>query len=310
MLVAAALGVGAFVPVQTAVNDRLRASIGAPIPTAFVSVFLAFLCGVVVALIASGGSFDLAVAAEEPWWVWIGGMMGVIFLTGNVIIFPKLGVVETIVIPILGQVVMALAIDHFALFGAAENSVRFWRLLGAAVVVVGIATVHVVPAPGEVLVPVGKGDAGEVSVWFWRAVGVMMGMCSATQTAVNGYLGTVLGSSLQAGTVNLAVGSFLLLTLTLSLPSSRRAVLLRIDPGPWWMWLGGIFGTVLVVGAAMLAPVLGTGTTVIGMLAGTIICGQIVETGGFLGTPRQRLHASRVTGLILVFVGVAMVRVL
>ena len=70
------------------------------------------------------------------------------------------------------------------------------------------------------------------------------------------------------------------------------------------------FGTVLVVGAAMLAPVLGTGTTVIGMLAGTIICGQIVETGGFLGTPRQRLHASRVTGLIFVFVGVAMVRVL
>lgn len=242
--------------------------------------------------------------------MWIGGMMGVIFLTGNVIIFPKLGVVETIVIPILGQVVMALAIDYFALFGAAENSVSFWRLLGAAVVVVGVVTVHVVPAPGEVLAPVGEGDAGEVSAWLWRAVGVMMGMCSATQTAVNGYMGTVLGSSLQAGTVNLAVGSILLLALTLSLPSSRRAVLSGIDPGPWWMWLGGIFGTVLVVGAAMLAPVLGTGTTVIGMLAGTIICGQIVETGGFLGTPRQRLHASRVTGLILVFVGVAMVRVL
>lgn len=53
--------------------------------------------------------------------MWIGGIMGVIFLTGNVIIFPKLGVVETIVIPILVQVVMALASDHFALFGCGQG---------------------------------------------------------------------------------------------------------------------------------------------------------------------------------------------
>ena len=310
MLVGAALGVGAFVPIQTAVNDRLRASIGAPIPTAFVSVFSAFLCAVIIALVVSGGSLDLARAAGEPWWVWIGGIMGVIFITGNVIIFPKLGVVETIVIPILGQVIMALAIDHFALFGAVENRISFWRLLGAAVVIAGIVMVHVVRAPGELDSSVVEGDAGEVSVWIWRAVGVMMGMCSATQTAVNGYLGTVLGSSLQAGSVNLAVGSVFLLTLSLSLPKSRRAVFSGVKPGPWWMWIGGIFGTILVVGAAMLAPILGTGTTVIGMLAGTIICGQIIEAGGLLGTPRQRLQLSRVIGLILVFVGVAMVRVL
>lgn len=310
MLVGTALGVGAFVPIQTAVNDRLRASIGAPLPTAFVSVFFAFLCGVVVALIASGGSFDLERAAGEPWWVWIGGMMGVIFLAGNVIIFPKLGVVETIVIPILGQVIMALAIDHFALFGAVENKVGFWRLIGASVVVAGIVMVHVVRAPGDALGPFEEGEAGEASAWIWRAIGVMMGMCSATQTAVNGYLGTVLNSPLQAGSVNLAVGSILLFTLCLVLPNSRRAMLSGVKPGPWWMWLGGIFGTVLVAGAAMLAPVLGTGTTVIGMLAGTIICGQIIEAGGLLGTPRQRLQVSRVIGLILVFLGVAMVRVL
>lgn len=186
----------------------------------------------------------------------------------------------------------------------------FWRLLGAAVVVAGIVMVHVVRAPGEIPVPPAEGDAGEASVWIWRAVGVVMGMCLATQTAVNGYLGTVLNSSFQAGSVNLAVGSVLLLTPSFVLPNSRRAVLSGIEPGPWWMWIGGIFGTVLVVGAAMLAPMLGTGTTVIGMLAGTIICGQINEAGGLLGTPRQRLQTSWVVGLVLVFLGVATVRVL
>ena len=72
--------------------------------------------------------------------------MGAVFFAGNVIIFPKLGVVATIVIPILGQVMMALAIDHFALLGSVENWGRFWRLLGAAVVVAGIVLVHAVRA--------------------------------------------------------------------------------------------------------------------------------------------------------------------
>lgn len=110
--------------------------------------------------------------------------------------------------------------------------------------------------------------------------------------------------------MNLAVGSFLLPALTLTLLRSRKAVLSGIDPGPWWMWLGGIFGTVLIVGAAMLAPVPGTGTTAIGILVGTIFYGQIIEAGGILGTPRQHVHAPRVIGLILVFVGVVMVLVL
>ena len=64
------------------------------------------------------GLFEFARAAGEPWWVWIGGIIEVVFVSGKVTIFPKLGMVETIVIPFLGQVMMALAIDHLALFGA------------------------------------------------------------------------------------------------------------------------------------------------------------------------------------------------
>lgn len=76
------------------------------------------------------------------------------------------------------------------------------------------------------------------------------------------------------------------------------------------MWIGGIFGAFLVVSAAMLAPVLGMGITVIGMLAGTIICGQVIEACGLLGTPRLHLQVLRVIGLILMTLGAAMVRVL
>lgn len=311
MLTIAAMIAGAVIPAQTAVNSRLRASIGAPIPAAFISFFIAFVCAVVLAgtlAAASGPSINLGQTVGEPWWVWIGGVMGVIFITGNVLLFPKIGSVETVVLPILGQVVMALVIDHFGLFGAVETPVGMLRALGALVVVAGIVLVHVVGRQ-----PAGDTQTGlthDPAVWGWRALGVFMGMCSASQTAANGYLGKVLGSSIQAGAVNLGVGVVLLFLLSMIFKDSRAALLSGVQPGPWWMWLGGVFGAIFVIGAATLSPIIGTGATVIGILAGTILAGQLIERFGLFGAPRSVLQPTRVIGLLLVFLGAVMVRVL
>ncbi|KAA8746795.1 DMT family transporter [Corynebacterium tuscaniense] len=307
MLILAAMAVGAVIPAQTAVNSRLRTSVGAPLPTSFYSFTVAFLCAVTLAVAISGFRWDFAAAAAEPWWVWIGGVMGTVFLTGNVLLFPRLGSVETVVIPILGQVIMALVIDQFGIFGAPQTEASALRLLGAVVVLAGIVCIHVLRHNSDGAI---RSHAGGGSLWGWRAFGVFMGMCSATQTAANGYLGTVLGSSIQAGAVNLAVGATLLFLLSLTFRSSRQALLSTIEPGPWWMWLGGVFGAIFVVGMATLAPIIGTGATVIGQLAGTIICGQVIERFGFFGSPKTPLHANRVVGLVLVFIGAVLVRAL
>lgn len=307
MLILAAMAVGAVIPAQTAVNSRLRTSVGAPLPTSFYSFTVAFLCAVTLAVAISGFRWDFAAAGAEPWWVWIGGVMGTVFLTGNVLLFPRLGSVETVVIPILGQVIMALVIDQFGFFGAPQTEASALRLLGAVVVLAGIVCIHVLRHNSDGAI---RSHAGGGSLWGWRAFGVFMGMCSATQTAANGYLGTVLGSSIQAGAVNLAVGATLLFLLSLTFRSSRQALLSTIEPGPWWMWLGGVFGAIFVVGMATLAPIIGTGATVIGQLAGTIICGQVIERFGFFGSPKTPLHANRVVGLVLVFIGAVLVRAL
>ena len=54
--------------------------------------------------------------STEPWWIWIGGALGVIYLTGNIVLFPKLGSVQTVIMPILGQIVMSMLIDNFGWF--------------------------------------------------------------------------------------------------------------------------------------------------------------------------------------------------
>lgn len=307
MLLLFAMLVGAIVPVQTAINTRLRQSVGSPIGATFVSFIIAVVVASIIAWGVSGALVpDLSTAAAQPWWAWLGGFMGVMFIAGNIVLFPKLGPVQTVILPILGQVIMGLLIDQFGLFQSAQVAVGLWRLLGALIVVGGIAMVLEIGRTRTI-----QGTAEGAALWALRAFGVVMGMGSATQTAVNGHLGRVLGSSLQASQISLVVGLALLAVMSAVLSGPRRALATGIAPGPWWMWLGGMLGAFFVFGGAALSPILGTGTTVIAALVGNIICGQVLESLG-VGTGGRRSVPTpyRLAGLAIVLAGVVMVRTL
>ena len=307
MFLVLAMLVGAIVPVQTAINTRLRISVGSPIAATFLSFVVAAVVSSVMALLATGELVpDLAVAAAQPWWAWLGGFMGVMFIAGNIVLFPKLGPVQTVILPILGQAIMGLLIDRFGLFQSPHVAVGALRLLGALIVVLGIAMVLEVGRR-----PASRGTADGPTAWLLRGFGVLMGMGSATQTAVNGHLGRALSSPVQAGQISLVVGLLLLFAMSVLLSGPRRALTSGVAPGPWWMWLGGVLGAFFVFGGAALSPILGTGTTVIAALVGNILCGQVLESLG-VGTGRHRAlpTAYRLTGLAVVLVGVGMVRLL
>ena len=308
MLVIAALLVGAIVPVQTAINTRFRESVGSPIVAGFFSFIIGLFVSALIALALTGHLIpDLATAAQQPWWVWLGGFMGVSFIVGNILLFPRIGSVETVILPILGQVTMGLLCDTTGIFNSPHVGVGPLRILGALIVVGGIALVLEIGRGAATT----RAQATGLSLWLWRVFGVLIGMGSATQTAVNGYLGGALHSPMPASVISLGVGVILLALLTVGWKAPRRALLSGIAPGPWWMWLGGALGALFVFGGATLSPILGTGTTVIGSLTGTIVCGQVLESLA-IGTQGRRSLPTpfRLTGLALVIAGVAMVRLL
>jgi len=300
----AAVAAGSIIPIQSAANSRLRVSVGdRPVVSALISFSVALAVSIAVTSVLRGNPVpDIAAASHAGWWVWLGGVMGVAFIVGNIALFPRIGAVQTMVLPILGQLIMGMAVDRFGLFGAPHHDVGLGRILGALVVLAGIALVLNLGRN----TPTAHGEGA--GVWAWRAVGVAIGMGSATQTTVNGYLGTVAGSSLHASEINLFVGAVLLLLIALF--TSPRQLVTRPGPGPSWMWLGGFVGAAFVIAGATLAPILGTATTVIGLNAGTIAGGQVMESIGAFGAHKRPLDARRVAGLILVFTGVLMVRLL
>lgn len=305
MLVLIALAVGGIIPIQTAANSRLRYSVGnRPILPALISFSTALACATLATVLFKGNPLpQFAPEGHATWWVWLGGFFGVCFVIGNIVLFPKLGAVQTVVLPILGQVVMGLATDQFGLFNSPQLEVTLPRVLGALVVLAGIAFVLVTSRGG-----VSGGTADGPEVWLYRLLGVAIGAGSAAQTAVNGYLGTIAGSSLHASVINLFVGSLLLL-IAAAITSPKQLVT-RPTSGPWWMWLGGVVGAIYVAAGATISPRIGTATTVIAFNAGTIVGGQIMESFGAFGAKKNPLTLPRIIGLALIFAGVLMVRLL
>jgi transporter family-2 protein len=140
-LVAAGAGV-AFV-FQQAVNANLRTEIGSPWWAGFIS----YLGGTLVMLAA-------AIALREPWlngasmarttWMsWTGGIFGAIYIAISILLLPRLGAAMVVALIVLGQMMGALAFDHFALLGVPENPISVWRIAGAILVLAGVVLIRI-----------------------------------------------------------------------------------------------------------------------------------------------------------------------
>lgn len=189
---------------------------------------------------------------------------------------------------------MGLAIDHWGLFDAPQNSMTLLRVLGAFLVFVGV------------IATVGKPKSSEtqsVSLihWLWRLAGISFGMLTAMQSAINCRLGSVLHSAATAALVSFAVGAAVLIVLNIVLRWRPRIQRLG-SSHPWWMWFGGSLGALFVFTNAALVPKIGTSLTVIAALLGMMISSIAVERirGGRTGV-RQILGVSAMlTGIIMI----------
>ena len=81
-------------------------------------------------------------AAAVPWWIWIaGGALGTIYLTGNILLAPKLGAAALVGLVVTGQLVFAVMCDHFGWLGFAQHTVTMWRAVGCLLLIGGVALI-------------------------------------------------------------------------------------------------------------------------------------------------------------------------
>jgi bacterial/archaeal transporter family-2 protein len=78
-------------------------------------------------------------AAQQPVWLWVGGVMSLFIVLAITIAAPRIGVAATIGLVIAGNLVMAAAIDRWGLLAQDQIPITGHRLLGLALLAAGSA---------------------------------------------------------------------------------------------------------------------------------------------------------------------------
>jgi transporter family-2 protein len=133
-----AVAAGLAGSIQVALMSRLGERIGVLEALAFSAGLTAALAVVVLLLFRQSLSgFERAV--HQPWWMLMGGVMGLIIVFTVTFAGPRIGVAATVGILIAGQLVAGAAIDRWGLFGQERIPLHWPRLLGIALLAGGAA---------------------------------------------------------------------------------------------------------------------------------------------------------------------------
>ena len=137
-----AMVAGTLLPTQAGINAQLAKNLGHPLLAASVSFALGTF-----ALLLFTWAFQIPLpeigrATQAPWYFWLGGLLGVIYLTATIILAPLLGAATMIGLIVAGQMLASIALDHFGLFGYPVHPLGFWRAVGAIFLIVGVATIQ------------------------------------------------------------------------------------------------------------------------------------------------------------------------
>lgn len=132
---------GAMIALQAPSNVMLARAGGSPVLAALVS-FAVGTAALFVAWIASGHRTTLQPFAVLPWYAWVGGVYGALYVGIAAYAAPRLGLASLITIGIAGQIVMALWLDHVGAFGLLRQPVGPMRIAGALLVVAGVVLVR------------------------------------------------------------------------------------------------------------------------------------------------------------------------
>lgn len=139
---AMALVAGAVLPFQAAANSTIGRLAGHPLWAALVSLGVSVLVIVPTLALMRVSAPITAAAAHGPWWLWIGGVLGAIYVAAAASVTPKLGAGGFLVCVVAGQMVAAVLVDHFGLMGLTSKPINLSRIAGVALILGGVLLIQ------------------------------------------------------------------------------------------------------------------------------------------------------------------------
>lgn len=146
--------------------------------------------------------------------------------------------------------------------------------------------------------------------WALFLLPLAAGLLNAVQAGANGALNRAIGAPALVALVALT-GAFATVTLAalllgrLDVPEAGKAA-----SAPWWAWLGGVLGAVVIIAQPLAASKLGA-ATFMGILVTASVCASLLlDHFGLVGFEPHAASWGRIAGAALMVGGVWLVATL
>ena len=79
---------------------------------------------------------------RTSWASWTGGFFGAIYIGVAILMVPRLGAAPVVALIVVGQMLGSLAFDHFGVLGIPIHPANPTRLVGAALLILGVILIR------------------------------------------------------------------------------------------------------------------------------------------------------------------------
>lgn len=150
---------GTLLPFQVSSNAALGKALGHPLWGALTS--LAVSTAVLLPLLWAFNvpAPRLSNAFAGPWWLWIGGVCGAVYVLSATALTPTLGAAGFIVLVVAGQMIASILVDRFGLMGLPTRPVTLARFAGILLIVAGAVLVQYTGSNAGTIKTVSSGHA-------------------------------------------------------------------------------------------------------------------------------------------------------
>lgn len=131
-----AIAAGSMITIQSVLNAALgqrTGNLGSVLILTFVSMSVLLL----LILLFPATANLRSIPGPSQWYLYVGGVLGVAILAAPIFLIPRIGATSTLTGLVVGQLLLALFLDHFGAFGVPKIEIDATRLVGGTLLVLG-----------------------------------------------------------------------------------------------------------------------------------------------------------------------------
>lgn len=133
---------GMLVPLQGALNGTLGQTLKHPLQATLISFVGGVIAVGVLLLFVHPNLPKWDILKTLPWYLFIGGFLGAVFVTSALLAVPKIGATSFLAASLLGQMIGSLVIDHFGLLNVPVHQIDLKRIGGILLIGFGMWLVN------------------------------------------------------------------------------------------------------------------------------------------------------------------------